>query len=475
MKSVFSKVGRLLLLGIPLIFGITGFFVLEGESFLQSLFLSVGMYLMNYDEVPPNLWIEIARWTAPLATASGVLLAIDAMYNRLRNFFLFLKGGSTAVYGPDADKKLILSQLGSSGISCGDTFVRAHRYILLGSEKDNLEFYQQHSRKLKKSTVYLKCSSIPQLASAHARLRLFCPEEIAVQLFWKEHCMYEESAAHGHNIRIAFLGFGKLGEELLISALQNNLFSPKQHIEYHIFGEDGGFCDFHPSLSEISDPVIFHPEPWSSQLDLIASSQAVIVLEQEAQLSILRNLLFATGIPRIHVFTANSLGAGILSEQDRLILFDWKCRAQQLDHILGEKLYKRAKRINLRYMSLYANVAETDQNGEAEWEKLDAFTRYSNVSSADYHEVQRRILEMRGLPADLDAIPGAVAEELAELEHIRWCRYHYLNNWKYGIPANGKAKDARQKIHAMLVPYAALSEAEKEKDRENLRILFSLE
>lgn len=475
MKRVIAKARKLIFLGVPLAFGLTGFYVIEEEGFLQALFLSLSMYLMNYDEVPPNLWLEIARWTAPLATAGGVLLAIDMLYSKLRNFLVYLKGSSTAVYGPEAQKKPILDQLGSRGIDGKDAFVRAHRYILLGSEEENLEFYQQHGGRLKDRTVFLKCSAIPELAGTHASLRLFCPEETAARLFWKDHCMYEESAAHGHRMQIVFLGFGKLGEELLLSALQNNLFSPQQQIEYHIFGDDRHFADLHPSLSEISDPVVFHCESWCSRLELIESAQAVIVLEQEGQLSLLRNLLSATRIPRIHVFAANSLGADILSEQDRLVLFDWQEEAQSLELILGEKLYRRAKRINLRYAHLYSQVAETDENGEAEWEKLDAFTRYSNVSSADYHEVQRRVLEIRNLPADPKRLPAPVAEELAVLEHIRWCRYHYLNNWKYGVPANGRNKDPKQRIHTLLVPYDALSEAEKDKDRENIRILFSLD
>ena len=64
---------------------------------------------------------------------------------------------------------------------------------------------------------------------------------------------------------------------------------------------------------------------------------------------------------------------------------------------------------------------------------------------------------------------------LSELEHIRWCRYHYLNNWKFGIPENGKAKDPQNRIHSLLVPNNQLSEGEQEKDRENVRLLRELQ
>ena len=66
-------------------------------------------------------------------------------------------------------------------------------------------------------------------------------------------------------------------------------------------------------------------------------------------------------------------------------------------------------------------------------------------------------------------------EWLAELEHIRWCRYHWLNNWVCGQPENGKNKDMQKRIHKCLVPYAELDETDREKDRENIRILMKLD
>lgn len=102
------------------------------------------------------------------------------------------------------------------------------------------------------------------------------------------------------------------------------------------------------------------------------------------------------------------------------------------------------------------------------WAKLNSFTRYSNISAADYHAVQLLMLGN-------EALTDEKLERLAELEHIRWCRYHYLNNWTYGTPDNGKNKDAAKRVHRALLPYAELSNSEKEKDRENIRILLALD
>ena len=200
----------------------------------------------------------------------------------------------------------------------------------------------------------------------------------------------------------------------------------------------------------------------------------VIVLEQKDQTALLRNLLFTIRKPQIHVFTANPTSANLLAEKERLICFNWKTESQNLDYILNDVLFRRAKRINLRYAHLYSGVSETPEESEKQWALLDTFTRYSNVSSADYHEMRLQMLDFDGYSIT-DALPDDVLEIHSELEHIRWCRYHYLNNWKHGLPENGKNKDKKLRIHIDLIPYENLTNGEKEKDRENIRILHNIQ
>ena len=127
------------------------------------------------------------------------------------------------------------------------------------------------------------------------------------------------------------------------------------------------------------------------------------------------------------------------------------------------------------YAHLYGGVEENGQNREKEWAALDGFTRYSNVSAADYHEVRLHMMQVLGWPADEKKLSPQQLEILAELEHIRWCRYHYLNNWKYGVLENGAGKDRAKRIHTDLLAYGELTEAEKQKDRDNIRVLLSVQ
>lgn len=460
---------------LPLVCGMVGLAGLAGTPFLDALYQCVGMYLMNYGDTPPNLWVELARWTAPLVTASWVVLGIGFLRRALGNWLRYLRGDSVAVYGTGPTKSALLEQLGRRGINGGDAPVPARRYIFTGPEEESFAFCREHRRELAGRQVYIQSRSLSPQSGTDPAVKLFCPEENAARLFWRQRGVDALSRRQGHRLRIVLLGFGKLGEELLLRGLQCNLFSPDQCIQYHIFGGDGRFAAIRRGLAAVGDPVVFHPEPWYAQLPLLEEADLLLVLTQTEQAALLDALLLATTRREIDVFAGDALSNSPLAEQERLRMFSWQRAACDLELILDDLLLARAKAINLRYSHLYSGTAETAENREAEWQKLDAFTRESNISAADYHLVQLAMLEDMGLPAAAEALPPETLELLAELEHIRWCRYHYLNNWTWGQPENGRRKDPVRRLHRDLVPYCQLTEAAKEKDRENIRILLSVD
>lgn len=468
-----KKLFKLLLYILPILLGVWGFHFLEGEPFLDSVFNSILMYILCYTEHPANIFIEVARWLAPAMTASWVLIVFHTLREQLIHFLMFCTGKSIAVYGPAEDKETLLQKIKHGGIDGKNHFVRANKYILLDDENKNFEFYNLNQKKILDSSVFMRCESIPSEAINESNLHLFCSEETSARLFWKEHFLYPLSLQNNHQLEIVFLGFDKLGEELLLFGLQNNIFSPTQKISYHIFGDGTRFQATHTELSSISDPICFYGEPWYLHLDLLEKAEMVIVLTQEKQTELLRSLLSATTRKCFHVFAANTSVIRLLAENERLLVFDWKNESQKLKYILNDTLFEHAKQINLRYAHLYKQVPENKVSMEKEWQLLDTFTRYSNVNSADYHEVRQKMLEFDG-QSDSDVLIPDILEIHAELEHIRWCRYHYLNNWKYGIPVNGKNKDKSLRIHKDLIPYSELTDDEKEKDRENIRILHSM-
>ena len=221
-----------------------------------------------------------------------------------------------------------------------------------------------------------------------------------------------------------------------------------------------------------SDPVIIHEEPWWDSLDLLSAACLILLLPQENRTAVAQDLLLAVPGARVAAFGSNP-ALTLLDAAGKLEMFPWLDLALKPEHILQDDLFMQAKRINLRYAHIYSGVEETGLNREAEWDKLDAFTRDSNVSCADYHDIRLEMLKLMGLPADADRLPPGKMELLVELEHIRWCRYHYLSNWRRDTSENGK-KDPAARLHPDLIPYGELTKATREKDRENIRVLLGV-
>lgn len=465
---------KYVLLCLPLLFGLIGLLT-AGEGFGNSLYSALSMYLLQYQSSAPNFLTGLARWTAPLATIFGVLYAIPAVRERVRNFVRWRAGKSVAVYGPETERKLLLAQLGRRGIEGRDRLVRAGRYVLLGDEAENFLFWSANHEQLEYTPVYISCRCLPPYSASDPMLRLFCPEETAARLFWPERCLFELSTGCEHRMRIVLLGFGRLGEELLYSGLMCNIFSPEQHIEYHVFGDCSVFTGSRPGLAGIGDAVVEHTEPWHKSLPLLEEAQAVIVLEQNGQLELLKNLLLALRRREIDVFDAGGRECELLPGRERLSLFAWRERAFSLKQIFSDAVLDRARHINLRLARRRdVKTEETPERLREQWYELDAFMRRERISQAVYHDIRLKMLGVIGSPPDPSVMPPELLELLASLEHTRRCRYYYLNNHTAASPETSMGEDALRRVNAQLIQYDALPDEEKEHARETVRTLLSV-
>lgn len=473
MRNRILRAVKYVLLCLPLLFGLIGL-LSAGEGFGNSLYSALSMYLLQYQSGAPNFLTGLARWTAPLATIFGALSAMPSVRERVRNFVCWRAGKSVAVYGPEQERKLLLAQLGRRGIEGRDRVVRAGRYVLLWDETENFLFWAGNHDQLEYTPVYFRCRHLPPQSASDPMLRLFCPEESAARLFWPERCLFELSTGCGHRMRIVFLGFGRLGEELLYSALLCNIFSPEQHIEYHIFGDCSVFTGSRAGLAGLDDAVVEHTEPWYESLPLLEEAQAVIVLEQDGQLELLKNLLLALRRREIDVFDAGGGECELLSGRERLSLFAWRERALSPKCIFSDALLDRARHINLRLARRGSKTEETPELLREQWYELDAFMRRERMSQAVYHGIRLKMLGALGSPPDPSVMPPELMELFAGLEHSRRCRYYALNSHTAASPEAGTGEDPTRRAGAQLISYDALPEEEKEAVRETVRMLLDV-
>jgi hypothetical protein len=104
------------------------------------------------------------------------------------------------------------------------------------------------------------------------------------------------------------------------------------------------------------------------------------------------------------------------------------------------------------------------------WDDLPDDLKRSNYHAADHAEVKVRALGLRiaESPAGVVPVTEFTAEEieiLSRMEHQRFCAERLLGGWR----RDAKSKDPVNKTNPTLVPWGALDEAERDKDREQVR------
>lgn len=111
----------------------------------------------------------------------------------------------------------------------------------------------------------------------------------------------------------------------------------------------------------------------------------------------------------------------------------------------------------------------------ADFDNLPDEIKYSNIDNA-YH-IPAKLLsvgyKIRHVKKGYRSVTLHLNEEeietMARAEHLRWSWDKRLNGW-----IRGKVKDISGKIHPALIPFEELSESEKEKDRELVRLIPAL-
>lgn len=162
--------------------------------------------------------------------------------------------------------------------------------------------------------------------------------------------------------------------------------------------------------------------------------------------------------------------------------------AAEIDLVMIRKL---ARAIHSSYQQKMRTPGKTDKQGLdislfhtpgvqvnqflTDFEDLPEDIKYSNKDNA-YH-IPTKLLSIgykirhveKGFKPLTLHLNRQEIETMAKVEHIRWSWDKRLNGWIYG-----KIKDNSKKTHPGLLPFEELTESEKEKDRELVRLIPAL-
>ncbi len=441
MKNILKKL--IPILGIvPFIAGGIGY-IAVGEGITDSLYGSFALYFVSPVSDGHNLLIEFARWTAPLVTVTAILSVLKNVWDNICwRTHLFFDGDSVAVYS-DEDIQIAFEQ-GTRAIYPGDSFkgYAKNHIILFSSDQKSLGFYEAHREQLKGKTVYIGMKELELgLLKEMNDVILFDVNGFIARLLWKKIALWKSDKKA---LRIVIYGSSSLAQAILSVGLQFNLFSLTQHIHYNVVSDNHLFQIKHHEMDLMNGDEIHYYGTDDVHIWNAISEADVVIIADRLEMDLLQTVIVRARDSHVYYYSPKVGDAFENFSFGNLIPFGRNTEVFTDKNIRRRELIKNAVELNEKYAEKY--------HTEKDWNHLSGFLKASNISAADYKEVIADLLENRSV------------DVLAELEHIRWCRFHFLNYWKYGILDKGKNKDTEQRIHRDLIPYDLLYKEEKAKD-----------
>lgn len=474
---------------IVVVLGIAGY-LQEGSSFYSALLASLNLLKAEFEELPPNILIEIARWLGIVFFFGLIYAAVVAVIESGVNLVKATRDDAVAVHGDSVYSQALLNSLGKKGIKTNNkiAFKAPVQVIIFDDDNKAIEFYQKNAASLKKAREVHICLEMGFHPSVEVdNVYITNLSEIRAIDYWRSHFCREPE-------KIAVVGPGLLAETVFMWGLLTNIFDVDCKNEYCVFGNFRKFRSIHCNIEKVihefgNDSITFYDDDWYANTEVIRDADRVILCGET-----LRNVetaldMRAAGVKGdIHIFAENNNITPFVD--DNITVAGVLSRGNIRDIVLMDSIHYAGKLAHATYMLLeevsaetvIADTVENYINTDAfreSWKSLDNFTRCSNYAASIHDPVKQMLLldsglDITGMTAEenkkqYDSLSDDIKDRLQETEHIRWSRYHLLNNWEKPegeIVINGvkKEKDPVNKLHSDLVPYKDLSLKDKEKD-----------
>lgn len=452
MKKRLKSIAPLLCI-IPFILGCFGYRN-AGETISNSMYDAFVLYFVNPVSDELNVFIQIARWTAPLATASGIIYIVQRLWKNLSWRINCLSGDCVEVYsdadievnmGSDVKVRYMGKEFGGHAESC---------VIMFESDVDSFGFYEDHKDKLENRKVYIGLNDIEYgLLRSEERdnVVLFDINGSIARQLWKNIALWERAYKEGKSeFTITIIGSGMLAQNIMSSALLLNNFSTEQHIVYNFVSGSRNYENKHSGMNLWNKDEIKFYAPGAPKVFDVLKQSDIVVIADELPVDELQTICVNCATREIFYYSPKRDCLEKYLSFARLVPFGSDEDILTDENIRRGALISTAKELNDAYSRTY---------GGPSWKKLSGFLKWSNISAADYKDVIVYLSQNEHYDE----------ERLAILEHIRWCRFYTLNYWKYGVTDKKGGKDPENRIHLCLVDYDSLDIIDKEKDRDNIR------
>ena len=286
------------------------------------------------------------------------------------------------------------------------------------------------------------------------------------------------------DLEAMIVGFGRKGQAVLRRLVMNGQFVGSRFrmtvVARGIRQQAGSFFSRYPSLLDAYDIELVDADAHSMELyeRFVRSSQrlkyvAVCTGSEKENGEVAQELSELFDRLGIQPLILQCSARGIRKSEDAL----GPAVFQDLyapDILCGDALNEKAKVINHQYHLGEGRTPEED------WRDCDHFSRLSCQASADFSDA---ILAAAGTDEAAVLREGfapdeATVDALGEMEHLRWCAFHYAMGYEpmpretwaararryqaevaeRGNSALQIGKDAQNRLHACLIPYRDLDE-----------------
>ncbi len=447
---------------VPFVISFIGYYYMEpleeGHDFWVAIYESIALYFVNPVSDKSNTLIVIGQLLSVVVMSSVLLSIVSVFIGSISKWFISFSPDSVAVYTDNEIGNMIASTCRHGFVSSYNMIKNRriertkYHFIMYSNDKKNFEFLLKHIDSFDNKVVYVLFKEIDLtiLKNDRTNIRYLNVADMVARDYWSSHNLHDE-VGDGKTLKIGMIGFDCFGKAIFKYGYLNNIYSLGQKIEYHIWGANQQDRLVLNKLDMCNgDTVICHNTLYDEEEELIESLDRVIIADGEIYKKV-QGILSMSQKLNIHVCCHNGIDICDVFEGESLVSFGDYNSLLDEKKIKNEQTYRMAKLFNYDYYLRTHNAPLPDKytnEMETEWNKLSGFLRGSNIARADFYRIEKRMLT-----------EGADSDFIKRIEHIRWCRYLFINHWQYG-----EIKDEKQRTHPLLVGYDQLSHEEQEKD-----------